>query len=185
MDAPPLSEAVRSDLRRAALALGVAALDTYLHWAIRNVDLKKPLSRELSGIEIDFGTLVDMGRKSVKARKAGTLDRPMVRARNALNEQLLTMTFQSARQVEKALQMLGVTRCWSKLAPVMNPPTTSADLQKRLNSLSHRRNKIVHEGDLLRLNRPQKVGHEKITAPEVAADLDWIEAFVAALDQVI
>ncbi|MFB8314728.1 HEPN domain-containing protein [Streptomyces sp. NPDC055961] len=175
---------MRSDLRRMALALGVAALDTYLHWAIRNVDLAKPLSNGLAAIEIDFETLVDMGRKSVKARQDGTLDRPMVRARNALNDQLLTMTFQSARQVEKALQMLGVTRCWKQLAPVMNPPTTPADLQKRLNSLSHRRNKIVHEGDLLRQDRPRKVGHEKITAVEVKADLDWIEAFVAALDQV-
>ncbi|RSM85712.1 hypothetical protein DMH04_16025 [Kibdelosporangium aridum] len=120
-----------------ALALGVAALDSYLHWAIRRVSLKS-MARKLASIEVTFGDLVEMGAKSVQARKDEKDDRPAVRARNVLNEKLLTMTFQNARQVEAALTMIGISKCWSRVAEAMPFETTAVELQEKLNSLSHR-----------------------------------------------
>ncbi|WP_155984734.1 hypothetical protein [Saccharomonospora piscinae] len=184
LDTEPQPEAVRADVRRMALALGVAALDTHLHWIIRRVEFKA-LPKSLAGLTVPFGDLVDMAATSVAARKSGVQDRPNVRVRNALNEKLLTMTFQSARQVEQALNMAGVERCWTKLASAFHPPTTSSTIKQKLDDLSHRRNKIVHEGDLRRLARPRTVTHEPMDRRDVDMDLAWLNHFIAALDQVV
>lgn len=70
------------DIRRQAIAMGVAALDTWMHWSIRNVDLDH-LSKNLEGLEVPLGSLVASGQRSVEARNKNVNDRPMVRARNA------------------------------------------------------------------------------------------------------
>lgn len=88
------------------------------------------------------------------------------------------------RRAESALVMLGVRKPWSNLAAEL-APSTAADLKLWLNGLSHRRNKIAHEGDLLREARPQRVKHEVITSADGAADLDGVEVFIKALDTVI
>ena len=183
-EAPSAPDAVRADLRRMALALGVAALDTYLHWAIRRTDLAT-MPKKLAKLGVTFGDLVTMGQKSVEARKQKIDDRPTTRARNVLNDKLLTITFQTAQQVEDALAMLGVDKSWTKLSAVMSPPATPEELKTRLNNLAHRRNKIVHEGDLRRLVRPQAVAHEEIEHSTVDEDLTWIRAFIEALTKVV
>lgn len=183
LDSSPTPEIAREDLRRMALALGVAALDTYLHWAIRNVDIRS-MPKKLADLNVSFGQLVAMGQKSVEARNDGVNDRPGVRARNVLNERLLAITFQSARQVGDALAMLGVTKCWSKLAAAITPASTPAEIQEQLNHLAHRRNKIVHEGDLSRLVRPQRITRESIRRVDVDEDLAWIRSFIEALAHV-
>lgn len=181
LDTPSVSEAVREDLRRTALALGVAALDTYMHWAIRKVSFARPLPKKLAKIPVTFGEMLHIANDSIEARKKGIANRPQVRARNVLNEKLLKMTFQSSTDVEGGLQMLGVKDPWRKLAASIQPPATPAELKDRLDQLSHRRNKVVHEGDLIRQDRPQTIRREPIVASEVVADLDWIESFVKAL----
>lgn len=91
------------------------------------------------------------------------------------------MTFQSATQVEKALTLAGVSKPWSSLAGAITPSEAPAAIKTHLNQLAHRRNLIVHEGDLKRLIRPQKISREDIFAPHVATELDWIRRFVAAV----
>jgi hypothetical protein len=56
---------IEYDLRRQALAMGVAALDTWMHWVIRRVELTA-LSSRLGRLEVPFSTLVEMGQKSVR-----------------------------------------------------------------------------------------------------------------------
>lgn len=184
LDSASTPENTRADIRRMALALGVAALDTYLHWAIRRVAFTS-MSKKLAGVSVAFGDLVAMGEKSVEARTREVRDRPQTRARNVLNERLLTMTFQTARQVEDALAMLGVVQPWKNLSKAISPPSTEAELKRRLNHLSHRRNKIVHEGDLRRQARPRSIAHEQIEREDVEDDLAWIKSFVSALAQVV
>lgn len=180
LDQPPTPLAVREDLRRQSLAMGVAAVDTYLHWAVRRSDLDT-LSSKLTKVDVSFGELLEMGDASVEARRKGKNDRPRVRARNALNERILTMTFQSARQVEDALSMAGVTKMWAGIGAAFLPHTPPKDIKVRLNQIVHHRNRIVHEGGLRRLVRPQAVSREPIERAAVADDLDWIQSFVDAL----
>ncbi|WP_329266513.1 hypothetical protein [Streptomyces sp. NBC_01451] len=181
LDAPNLADLVREDIRRTSLALGVAALDTYMHWAIRSVSFAHPLPKELRKVPVTFGKMLAMADGSVAARKNGIANRPQVQARNALNEQLLTMTFQGSGQIEKGLKLLDKKDVWRNLAAAMQPAAKPADLKARLDEISFRRNMIVHEGDLTRLERPQRIKREAIKGPAVQADLDWLQSFISAL----
>ncbi len=172
---------VQYDIRRQAVAMAVAALDTWMHWSIRRVDLRS-LSVRLSGLEVPFGALVRMGDRSVAARKAGVEDRPQTRARNALNEKILTMTFQTARQWEFGFDLLAIRQGLTRTGQAMTPQETHAVLKKHLDGLSHRRNQIVHEGDLERLMRPRRIKRGKLPRVEADADLTWIRKFLVAVD---
>lgn len=174
---------VEYDIRRQALAMGVAALDTWMHWSVRRVELGD-LSKRLGALEVPFAALVEMGQKSVEARVAGRRDKPGVRARNVLNEKLLTMTFQNGRQWDMGFQMLGVSNGLTLTAQALLPPQTRASVESRLNTLSHRRNCIVHEGDLLRQIRPRTIKRTKLLRSEVDDDLAWIRVFLTAADVV-
>ncbi|TFF10546.1 hypothetical protein [Cellulosimicrobium funkei] len=169
-----------TDLRRQAWAMGVAAIDTYLHWVVHRVDLGKPLPKDLRKLEVSFEDLLAMGQASVDARKANRRDRPQVRARNVLHRRILTDTYQSSRGVETALRMAGVRDCWGQLSRTLSEP--KQDLMDHLNMLSQRRNSIVHEGDIKRMSRPRALKHQELDAAEVLKQLDWIRSFLGALD---
>lgn len=182
----PGSESVsllQYDLRRQALTMGVAALDTWMHWSIRKVNMDR-LSKGVAGLEVPFGELVESGRQAVQARNQNRKHRPQVRARNVLNEKLLKMTFQNSRQWENGLSLLDIKSGLKKAGQQMTPPETRDDIAKRLDALSHRRNKIVHEGDLRRLVRPRTITRQKLVRARVDDDLAWIRRFLAAVDTV-
>jgi len=169
------------DCRRQAVAMGVAALDTWMHWSIRNTDLSA-LSKRLHNLDVPFGELVAMGNYSIDARQRGVRDRPGVRARNVLNAKLLTMTFQTARQWEVGFGLLGIRSGLSSAGSAMTPKQTHSAVTEKLNALSHRRNMIVHEGDLVRLVRPRNIQRARLPRPEVDADLAWVGSFLSAVD---
>lgn len=171
------------DIRRQALAMGVAALDTWMHWSIRRADLNK-LSNSLAQLEVPFEALVASGRRSVEARHQNIRDRPQVRARHTLNEKLLTMTFQNGRQWEKGFALLGIKSGLTRAGQAMAPTETRTAIMQRLDALSHRRNKIVHEGDLQRQFRPQQIWREELPRVDVEADLAWVRSFLTAVDTV-
>lgn len=176
---------VAADLRRMSLAMGMAALDTYFHWQVRQMDLAKPLPGALDKLGVPFGRLVHSGRVTVMARRKGKADRPVVRARNVLNEAVLVMSFQSSRGVETAMSLLGVRGYWKPVAAAMPGAPSSESVKEHLNRLATQRNKIVHEGDLKRLMRPRKVKRRDRDTSEVRDDLDWLEALINAFDKVI
>src|SRR5690349_10702021 len=121
LDVSPASSLVRTDLRRMAWAMGVASLDTYMHWLIRGVALSGSVPKELGKVQVNFRDVVEMANKSLDARREGVADRPNVRARNILNDVLLTKTFQSADSIKTGLNMVGVTDVWTKLSAAMKP----------------------------------------------------------------
>jgi hypothetical protein len=171
---------VHNDVRRMAWAMGSAAIDTYFHWRVRTVSLKEQLPKLLRQVEIPFGDLVDGGKKSVSARRKDIDDRPTVRARNTLHNVILARTFQSSRGIETALAMVGVTKPWATLSLVLGERVD--DLKARVNGIAKRRNYIVHEGDIERQSRPQKVKRSELTAAVVADQLKWIRTFLEAVD---
>lgn len=184
LDAPPLPMLVREDIRRMAWAMGVAAIDTQLHWLIRRVDLGGTLPGALAKLPVTLADLVETGKVSVENRREDRLDRPQTRARNVMNEVILRKTFQSADQVQEALSMIGLTKAYPSIAAVISPSETATSIKEHLNKLTHRRNAIVHEGDLSRLMRPQNIKRGSITAAEVRVEIDWVRGFVLAVDAV-
>lgn len=178
-------QSVPADLHRMSLAMGMAALDTYFHWKVRQVDLASPLPKALHKLEVPFGDLVDSSKVTVQARRSGKADRPIVRARNVLNQAVLGMTFQTSRGVETAMSLMGKRNYWQPVAAAMPGAPSVESVKADLNRLANERNKIVHEGDLRRLLRPQRVTHQDRDVADIRRDLDWIENLVGAFDGVI
>lgn len=178
-----LAPLLRDDLVRQSIVMGVASLDTWMHWAIARVDLTA-LPRGLASLDIPFGEIVAMAANTVDARRRGVHSRPAVKARNALQDRLLRMTFQSAREWERGFELLGVSKALSTIGAAMTPVESRSDIVQRLNALSHRRNQISHEGDLTRQLRPQAVRRNTISRQDVAADLGWIRSFLTSAESV-
>jgi hypothetical protein len=166
--------------------MAVAAVDSYLHRLVlqRASRVRKAgdLPNTLRRVSVDFGELAGLADTSIQARRGGTASRPWVHAKNALHRRLLQMTFQSAEQVATALSMSGIEKPWRKIGDEMK--ASVPDMQKRLNSVVHRRNEIVHESDVPRKARPRHLEFNPVDQTTVLADLDWIESLICAIDAV-
>lgn len=172
---------VADDLRRSAVALGVASLDTYLHWAIADTPLDQ-IPSALKGLDVPFGDLVDLSEAMVRNRAK---IRPKVRARGILERVILRLTFQSSRGVTDAMLILGKRNAFSKIAAEIVPAQGSQDIQERLNRIVYRRNQVVHEGDLQRQSRPQQIKREPADGAAIQGDLDWLRTLITAIDKVL
>lgn len=170
-----------ADLRRVALVMGLASVDTYMHMVVlRQASQKRwTPSASLSNLKINFGDLATLANGVVIARSAGTKSRPWVAVKNALHRHLLRIPLQSAKAVGDAMAMGGLDKGWTKVSAHLG--TKPEDVMSRLDRIHHRRNQIVHEGDLRRLVRPQKVDRNVCSEVDVQADLDWIDSLLDAL----
>lgn len=158
------------DVLRAALAQSVAALDTYLHWALADT----PLDNMPSALK----------RSEAMVQNRDKI-RPKVRARGILERETRRQTFQSSRGAEEAMLLLGIRRAFNKIASEIRPHQSAQDVQDRLNRIVNRRNQVVHEGDLQRQSRPQRVKRGTLDPAGLQADLDWIEKPIFTIDRVV
>lgn len=176
----------KDDLRRMAVVMSVAAVDTYMHAAVLGsfgpTDGSPP-GPHLRALDMSLGDMIDIADSAVRARRAEKNSRPRVQVKNALHRRLLRKTYQSADQVADAMAAAGVTNCWKQLADRLNE--TSEAARARLNGMVRRRNQIVHEGDLRRLVRPRTLSFNDVSHDEISADVDWIESLLDAFDYVL
>ena len=111
---------VKNDLRRMALVMAVAAIDSYMHALIlrriaavrRSADLPKALAR----LELPFSEIASLADASIEAQRAMRASRPWVQVKASLQKRLLAETYQSFDQVAMALAIAGVEKSWSKIA---------------------------------------------------------------------
>lgn len=172
---------IADDMRRAAIALGVAALDTHLHWALADAPLWN-MPQALKSLEVPFGDLVDLSEAVVQNRAK---IRPKVRARGVLERVILRQTFQSSKGVGDAMLMLGQRNAFQKISAEIQPQQQPQAIADRLNRIVHRRNQIVHEGDMQRQSRPQRIKREPADEAAIRDDLTWLRSFIAAIDRVL
>ena len=92
-------------------------------------------------------------------------------------------TFQSYDQVALALSLAGVDKGWSKVAEELDE--TVEENRTWLNNLVHRRNQIVHEGDMKRASRPRKLRFNDIDQVEAKQEVEWVETLIMAIDRVV
>jgi hypothetical protein len=173
------------DLRRMALVMGVAALDTYMHAVVVThlSDNRTSLPKALKRLPLKFEELAQLAENTVAAQQAGNQSRPWVQVKNALHRKLLTVTFQSYEDVGDAMAMAGVKKGWTKVAQQLG--CNVEEIRSRLGSIVHRRNQIAHEGDLRRLVRPRNIQHNTIDHDNVSSDLDWLGQLIGAIDTVV
>ncbi|GMV15499.1 MAG: hypothetical protein AMXMBFR56_37230 [Polyangiaceae bacterium] len=182
----------KADLVRMGLVMGVAALDTYMHLLVLQrvaVVRASELPKSLRGFDIPLGDMaaladaVVLSRHLNRARKKPKEIRPWVQVKNALQGRLLQETFQSYDAVGSAFAMAGVTKAWSRIAEQLG--CSADDIKKHLSRLVHRRNQVVHEGDLQRGTRLSGVKHNTIDHAVVADDITWLEELLDAIESVV
>jgi len=182
LDRPKLPLSVREDVRRSCLAMGLAAIDTQMHWSIARTDLKGALPAALANLSISFGDLVKADHAAVEARRTNSIHRPASASRRVLMTAISWRSFQRADKLAEGLKMVGVKL--DDVAAAMVPAEPAKDVRKRLNKLADRRNAIVHEGDIAVKQRPHAIKRASISAGAVAAELLWIRRFLTALDSI-
>jgi len=178
---------VKNDLRRMALVMAVAAVDSYMRGIVmrriadvrRRADLPKALAR----LEIPFSEIAALADASIDAQRSGHRTRPWVQVKASLQRRLLKETFQSYDQVAAALAIAGVDQAWTKVASKLreNPD----NIKDRLNTLVQRRNQIVHEGDMKRVSRPRRLHFNETNHAEIKDDIDWVNSLIDAMDTVV
>lgn len=178
---------ITTDLRRTAIVMAVAAVDSYMHWLVfrRLSDVRREgdLPKSLAKLNVRFSDLASLADALISARQANREIRPWVQVKNSVQKELLTETFQSFEQVSNALALAGIEKGWSKTATKLGCSAT--DIKERLNRIVHRRNQIVHEGDITRASRPQKLKYNQLTHDSVVSDVDWIESLLEKIEEVV
>ena len=81
------------------------------------------------------------------------------------------------------MKVIGVGDLWGQCALRMR--CQPQDITRRLNKIVDRRNRIVHEGDILRRKRGGKIAYHEITAKEVAGDITWLSSLVDAIEHTV
>lgn len=177
-----------SELLRASVVAAVSALDRYLHDQVVK-HCWKLLSRAEDEIpkklkEIDLSPLVakralEKLRKNPKARPGGIV-------KEAIQQRLhKDYTFQSPSAVVDASKMLGLKDFWSEVASRMPGSPPKADVEATLREITYRRNRIVHEADLIQRTRHSRFKLREIGAAEAANWVSWMSDFVGAIDAFI
>lgn len=178
---------VKNDLRRMALVMAVAAIDSYMHALVsrRIADIRRSadLPKKLSGLDISFSDLANLADSAIAAQRAEKRSRPWVQVKSSLQRRLLKETFQSYDQVAMALSMAGIKEPWKKICAELKE--ANSDTKKWLDTLVHRRNQIVHEGDLKRASRPRKLSFNAISQAEARSQVRRVEVFIGAVETVV
>lgn len=167
--------------------MGVVAVDAYMHWAVLRrlsaVRGRGELPKALQKLDVSFNDLALLADATVEARRLHVSSRPWVQAKNAVQKRLLRMTFQGSGELGEAMAMVGIKAGWTTTAEAMRLPTE--EVMTRLDRIVARRNQIVHEGDLARQSRPQRVTLNPMRRTDVEDDLDFLERVLDALHGVM
>jgi hypothetical protein len=184
--APSAPPALRDDVRRMSVVMGIAALDTYMHRLIvHRVYDHKTLPKGVANLTLNFSNALKQADESAAAARAAPRNiRPRVALKRMLRDRLLRDSFQNFEAVGDALAMAGLTKPWSKIGGQMTPPQKSVQIRSRLNAIVRRRNQIAHEGDYERLDRPQNARTNPIAQAEASSNLDYLADLIDAIHSV-
>jgi hypothetical protein len=174
-------------MRRLSVVMAVAALDTYMHRLIlERVYLHDRLPKDLARLDVEFAQLLkEADATGSAARAAPSQPRPRVGVKRLLRDRLLRETFQTYEAVSRALGMAGRTKEWREIGSRMDPELAPEEIKDRLNEIVRRRNQIVHEGDYVRLEKPQNSRKNDMTLKQAREDIAFIEEVINAIHEVV
>lgn len=173
------------ELLRAAHAGIVASLDRYCHEVvISRVVSRLSKSPHKAGRELrQLRIPIHAARKAILHARTPK-SRPMNIVREALQEVLhKDETFQRPDDIVRGMKMIGIDDLWRSCARQM--AGSADDITKRLRKIVDRRNRIVHEGGMLRHKRGGRISYYPIHASEVEADIKWVGDLVNAMEALV
>ncbi len=177
------SPATRADMRRLSVVMALAALDAYMHRLIlERVYTHDDLPKGLARLDIPFSELLGQADATASAARAVPSNpRPRVGVKRLLRDRLLRETYQTYNAVSQALSMAGRPKEWDEIGKRLSPPLGAREIKQRLDTIVHRRNQIVHEGDYVRLEKPQGPRLNRMTQVEARNDINFIAQLINAI----
>jgi hypothetical protein len=179
------------ELSRAALTFGVSALDRYMHDIVEHYAISMlagpftDIPKSLGDFSMPLKVTEQCLKKALESRnrEAYAKTRPRIILRQKFREALNKKTFQKYEDISNAFGLLNLNNPWDNIATEMN--ISSVILKKRINSITHRRNKIVHEGDIQHGHKRKKIKLNDIKHNDTVEDIKWLDAFVKAIDKMV
>lgn len=185
---------VRDDVLRSSVVFALAALDRYLHERVckdivRCFSRPSTLTKKQQDLALPAVVAFQVAKKAAHNAKVNpdskSGPRPARAAnlvRNAIREMLHKRPFQSWRELEHAMELIGVTKLESQLKAHLSASELSS-VKESLNHAAHIRNRIVHEGHIERRLRGGAIKHGWISPAEVEATLHDIQTLVGGLEK--
>jgi len=181
------AKAALDELLRAALALGVSALDRYVHERVTKKIVLALRAGDLNRQQRDFvlpaSTALAIADRVRSARNTNVAIRPANEFRKAVQEEIHKRPYQSWRDIEGAFELVGVTGLAGKLQTLYGL-SNFRPIKQQHNEIVRRRNEIAHEGDLAVHERGGRVKRNPIEHAFVKQSLAFVETLVSKLEQV-
>lgn len=176
-----------SELLRAALVMSVSAMDNYFHeiitercWnQLSNTNLDE--SSNLNNIKIsivDAKNAVARKTKDSKSRPGGIL-------KKSIQTHFQSQTYQGSISVENGLATIGIKKIWKKVSVKMDGYDDGEDVKKELNKIVRRRNQIVHESDIPKSIKLNKMTPRDISHTKTKEMVDFLSSFILCVDDVV
>jgi hypothetical protein len=166
---------IADNLLRAALTMLVSAIDTSIHELIISAIMYE-LREDKSIFQIE-----DV-KVSVYVYKEADLEERLRLIESELRRQYAKESFQSSRQVENVISKIGISKIWSKLSDILGQ--SPEDIKRKLDLLVHRRNQIVHEGDLDHLHNLQVIQRQDLDV-SLQSTRDMVNAIIKVYTDMI
>jgi hypothetical protein len=173
-----------SELLRASIVSSVSAMDRYFHdlilyqsWAL----LSKP-EREIPSQMKSLPIPAYAVKKSLEKLRSNPKARPGNQLKQEIQQVLhKKYTFQNPGELEAASKILGLKDFWRVTGQRMG--LSAEALQAKLRSISHRRNQIVHEADVVLKTKGKEITLRDITRNEADDIIKFIEKFIKEVDE--
>ncbi len=178
-----------SDFLRAAHVNIVASLDRYVHEVVlqRIIQTLGKSPRNLPGSLKKLCVPILAVREAVKHAgirkgKGGKIRaRPMTVVKKGVAEVLYQHTYQTPEEISDALAMVGIKELWKQCGATMGK--TPEEVRRTLNQIVRRRNRIVHEGDIVRKLRGGRVQLHETVEGEIQQTVRFVSDLVKAIDK--
>ena len=161
-----------SDLLRAEIALAVSALDYFIHEVVRlgMLDTHRGLRQRTEQFRQFRVSIGSVSEAISDPNGENWLDREIITQHSRLS-------FQSYENIANAVRLIREGSPWPEVATRMG--LEAADIKERLGLIVDRRNKIVHESDMM---QPSYLGTRWfIDHPMVEDAVSFIEEVVEAI----
>ncbi len=163
-----------SDLYRAALVLGVSALDHFVHEFVRvgMLDVHRGV-RPSTDAHLNFKVPLSAAREAVTTHPLDSwLD-------EAVRDAHSWLSFQQPDKIADAIRLVSSVKLWEEVGSRLASPAKQVKLQ--LTAIVDRRNKIAHEADLDPTDPGQRWPIDEMLVRDA---LSYVERVTVAIDAV-
>ncbi len=186
IDRQKFSNDFTGELLRASIVAAISALDKYMHsivvekcWTLLNG--KEAIPNDLANLKVPLiatKNALDKLRGNKSARPGSQIK---VEVQKMLHREF---TFQSVAGIERATRILGIKNFWQLVSDRMPGNPKRGEVQNQLKKVARRRNKIVHEADVVRRIRAKSITQNSIDRSEAFEMVNWVQDFVHAMDDI-